>query len=190
MLWRLSMTKLLEAISVTLETFAKYSWAIFFVSLLIIILPQGIIESRGLETIRNEYLGIWHIALFLSAALWFGSLFSCAIKWKNLRQEKNTVLRRLQNLGEGEMACIKYCLLKNVQTIYAYPLRSRINSLINKGIVIQGTGDPLRTPFHINDFVWDYLRKHSDKFLTKDERTDQEKIKALEKFVQRLTSQI
>ena len=99
---------------------------------------------------------------------------------------KKTVLRRLSALNSSEKEWIQYCLLENVQTIAA-PLVSRTaNSLFNKGIVSQGSGDSLSLPYHIEDFVWEYLKAHKKDFLPRSITDDSKKVQDLLAFPEKL----
>jgi hypothetical protein len=177
---------MIEAISKILEAAAKYAWGVFVVCLFVILLPSSASDAMGLKTIKANYLGFWWIGLIFSAAIWGGSLFSRISAWfsecRGRRAAKSTVIKRLYTLDPGEYRWIAYCLLHNVQTLSATAINQTANSLLNKGIVTQGSGSMLSLPFHMRDFVWEHLQNHTEEFLPREVREDADKIAILERF--------
>lgn len=176
----------IEALSKILESVAKYAWGVFVVCLFIILLPPTESQTMGLEKIKQDYLGFWWIGLIFSATIWCGSIFSHIVSWFSEARErasrKSTVIKRLNTLDPSEYKWVAYCLLHNVQTLSTTAINQTANSLLNKGVVTQGTGHMLNLPFHIRDFVWDYLQNHREEFLPREVRDDPDKVYILESF--------
>jgi len=139
-----------------------------------------------LKTIKAAYLGFWWIGLIFSAAIWAGSLFSRISVWfsecRGRRAARSTIIKRLYTLDTMEYWWIAYCLLHNVQTLSATGINQTANSLLNKGIVTQGSGSIVSLPFHLQDFVWEHLQKHREEFLPREVCEDREKVAILERF--------
>jgi hypothetical protein len=89
---------------------------------------------------------------------------------------------RLNSLNDRELLWIKYCLFHNEQTLSAKLDDVTAQSLVNKGIVSQGSGSMLNLPFHIPDDVWAYLQLHEHLFLSEEEANDPKFGKLLESF--------
>lgn len=181
---------MIEAIPKILEAAAKYAWGVFVVCLVVILLSAEKASSMGLKTIKGDYLGFWWIGLIFSGAIWGGSVFSLVSEWvtttKNRRAENSIIINRLNTLDDGEYMWLAYCLLHNIQTLSAASINKTANSLLNKGIVTEGSGSILNLPFHVRDFVWEYLQAHKDEFLPLDIRSDKEQIRTLERFAAKL----
>lgn len=177
---------MIEAISKILEAIAKYAWGVFVVCLFVILLPGDTSKSLGLEKLKLDYLGFWWLGLIFSAAIWGGSIFSQITDWlsesRKRAKQKAVVINRLRTLDRSEHMWIAYCLFHNVQTLSATTINQTANSLVNKGIVTQGSGSVLSLPFHICDFVWEYLQGHKGDFLPQEIRDDPNKVLILEDF--------
>ncbi|MDP3013056.1 MAG: super-infection exclusion protein B [Candidatus Subteraquimicrobiales bacterium] len=99
------------------------------------------------------------------------------------KEEKRSRLRlRLDSLDHAEKMWIKYCLYYNVQTLSANMTDSTAQSLVNKGILVQGSGHMMNLPFHVRDDVWAYLKEHEKEYLTDQERLDPNFEKVLKVF--------
>jgi hypothetical protein len=161
--------EMIEALAKISEVFTKYAWGVFVVCLIVILLPDGLGVSMGLKTIKGDYLGFWWIALFFSGAILGKSVFLRVSewflrKWKD-RKAMSNVIRSLYTLDHQERTWLKCCLYQNTHTLYATHMHQTANSLQNKGIVKRGSGSILRLPFHMTDFVWEYLQDHREEFL-------------------------
>lgn len=88
-------------------------------------------------------------------------------KQNNVEEERARIISRLDSLSDDEQAWIAYCLSKDRQTLITFISHPTANSLLNKGVLIQGTGHALGLPFHIRDDVWKYLREHKNEYLSK-----------------------
>lgn len=99
------------------------------------------------------------------------------------KEEKTSRLRlRLDSLDHAEKMWIKYCLYYDVQTLSANVTDSTAQSLVNKGILVQGSGHMMNLPFHVRDDVWAYLKEHEKEYLTDQERLDPNFEKVLKVF--------
>lgn len=178
--------KMIEIILKIIEAIAKYALGVFAVCLFVIILPENTAKSIGLETIKMEHLGYWWLGLIFSGAIWVSSIIPKLGKWYSGYRAKvslmKAVIRRLYTLDSIEKEWIRYCLLENVQTLNAPQINPTANSLVDKGVLSQGTGDILSLPFHINDFVWEYLQNHKDDFLLPSLIEDNEFVRNLKEF--------
>lgn len=181
---------MIEAISKILDAIAKYAWGVLIVCLLVVILPDKATSAMGLQNIKSVYLGYWWLGLIFSAAIWGGSLINRSASWirnyLNYRERKSVVLKRLYSLDDDEHCWISYCLLNDTQSLTANQTNQTANSLLNKGIVTQGTGSILCLPYHICDFVWIYLKKHKDEFLPPEMLKDAKVIINLGRFAKNL----
>lgn len=181
---------IIEAISKILESVAKYAWGVFVVCLFVILLPVDSLKYLGMETIKLDYLGFWWLGLIFSAAIWSSSIFSRLANWYYRIRKKSTnkaiIIKRLRTLDQSEYMWIVYCLLNNVQTLSATAIHQTANSLLNKGIVTQGSGSILNLPFHIQDFIWEYLQEHREDFLPQELSNDKDKLQILDSFVRSL----
>ena len=185
------MQKMIEALPRILEAAAKYAWGILLMCLFVIILPLDWANTIGLEKIKHDYLGFWWLGLIFSIGICGSSVFPRFLSWLSDNRQKaaskNTIVKRLRSLTPSERKWIAYCLLHNIQTLSATQIDETANSLLTKGIVSQGSGNILNLPYHIRDFVWNFLQKHKDDFLPSDLRKDQEKVRILDEFVRGLT---
>ncbi len=160
---------MIEALAKIAEMFTKYAWGVFVACLIVILLPDGLGVSMGLKTIKGDYLGFWWIALFFSGAIWVKSVFLRVSAWflqtRKDRRAKSNIIRSLYFLDYQEQMWLRCCIYKNTQTLCATNMHQTANSLQNKGIVTRGSGSILGLPFHITDFVWEYLQDHREEFL-------------------------
>ena len=119
-----------------------------------------------------------------------GAIYSKFTDWFSQIRAKTTyktsIVKRLKTLDKEEYIWIAYCLYYNVQTLSATPINQTANSLLNKGIISQGSGSILRLPYHLQDFVWEYLQAHKDEFLPPEIRDDPETGSKLDAFAERL----
>lgn len=182
---------MIEALSKILDAIAKYAWGVLVVCLLVVLLPDKATEAMGLNSLKGDYLGYWWIGLIFSGAIWLGSIFSHSISWlakaKSHYNSKTTIIKRLYSLDNDEQCWIAYCLLHDTQTLSANQTNQTANSLENKGIVTQGSGSILCLPYHMRDFIWEYLRKHKEDFLPPELLQDAEGLINIERFAAGLT---
>ncbi len=174
---------MIEAISTILEAVAKYAWGVFFVCLFVILLPTDTSKSLGLEKIKLDYLGFCWLGLIFSATICVSNWFS---EIRGKARQKAVIIKRLRTLDLSEYKWIAYCLFHNVQTLSATAINQTANSLLNKGIITQGSGNILSLPFHIRDFVWEYLRDHKEDFLPREVRDNPETMLKLKAFADSL----
>ena len=98
------------------------------------------------------------------------------------RHDLETLALRLRSLDPNERMWIKYCLYHNVQTLSAERGNRTAQSLSNKNILAEGSGQIFDLPFHIPDHVWKYLLQNQDEFLTETDRGDKRFPAALESY--------
>lgn len=188
----------MESLGKILEFVGKYSWAVFVMTAFVLFVPDDAARQLGLYGVRTLYKGFWWLAFVLAGALWTGAVFSYLDKrifddWlKRRRAERRRrtervqriekIRRRLNSLNVREELWIKYCLFNNVQTLAARLDDHTAQSLVNKGILIQGSGSMLNLPFHIRDDVWRVLTEEKASFLSEEEVNDPRFRQALDAF--------
>lgn len=187
-----------EALTKVLETAAKYAWAIFVMAAFVLFVPDDAAKQLGIDAIKGQYKGYFWLTLVFTGTLTLGAVFSYLDKrvldgWLEERraekkrsakraERQNAIVLRLNSLNEQERLWIKYCLFNNVQTLSAKMDDVTAQSLLNKGILSQGSGSMLNLPFHISDEVWAYLQDNHLLFLSKEEIDDPRFEKHLESF--------
>jgi len=184
------MTIIPEIIAKVLDTIAKYAWAVMVVCALVLFFPNKSIDAMGLTAIKQDYLGFWWIGLIFSVVISLSStgsrLVKCVWEWRKATQQKRKILLRIDSLNNEERMWIALCLMNNTQTLTAQYADPTANSLETKGIVVRGTGSVLNLPYHLNDFVWQYVQKHRDSFLPDEQANDPKTIQSLEEFASRI----
>jgi hypothetical protein len=181
-----------------LEATAKYAWAVFVMAAFVLFVPDDAAKQLGIDAIKAQYKGYFWLVLVFTGTLTLGVVFSYLDKkvldgWleghrakkkqsakRNERQ--NTIALRLNSLDDRELLWIKYCVFHNVQTLSAQMDDVTAQSLLNKGILSQGSGNMLNLPFHIPDDVWAYLQENNFLFLSMEEVDDPRFEKYLESF--------
>lgn len=143
-------------------------------SAFVLFMPAELAEQIGIFYYRTTYKGLWWLLLVLSGALWIGAVIQFFInkiigRWLEKCRTKKSLDLRLRSLSQDELMWIKLCLLRNTQTLSAVQVNRSAQSLVSKGILIEGTGSILDLPFHFPDYVWRYLLKHKNDFLTPNE---------------------
>ena len=187
-----------ETLSKVLEAVAKDAWAVFVMAAFVLFVPDDAAKQLGIDGIKAEYKGYFWLTLVFTGALMLGAVFSYINKkvldeWlgekrsENRRSAKkaeqlNAIALRLNSLNDRELLWVKYCLFHNVQTLSAKMDDVTAQSLLNKGILSQGSGSMLNLPFHIPDEVWAYLQESHFLFLSEEEATDPRFEKYLESF--------
>lgn len=187
-----------ETFSNILESAAKYAWAVFVMAAFVLFVPDDAAKQLGIEGIKTEYKGYFWLILVFTGTLTLGAVFSYLDKkvldgWLEERraekkriakrvERQNAIALRLNSLDDRELLWIKYCLFHNVQTLSAKMDDVTAQSLLNKGILSQGSGSMLNLPFHIPDEVWTYLQENHFLFLSKEETDDPRFEKYLESF--------
>ncbi|OEU65089.1 MAG: hypothetical protein BA863_03020 [Desulfovibrio sp. S3730MH75] len=174
-----------------LEFAAKYAWASFVLSLLVIVLPNSAITKMGLNEIRSQHLGIWWIVLIFSASLWIASFSQKIVKniiqiLKDYRKAAfwhKHLAEFIESLSTPEKNWIRYCLYFNAQTVPCYRHNPVAQSLVNKDILVEGSGHVMSLPFHIKSKVWDILKRRIHYFISEEELADQRVGKQLEDFI-------
>jgi hypothetical protein len=184
----LGAASMFEFILKLIDAVARFAWAVMAVCFFVLFLPHNRAIQMGIATLKEQHLGYWWILLVFSGTVCAGNLYSRITHWlgkRNLRIEeerkkaetRDIIIRRLDSLDVNEQTWIACCLVKRVQTLYATQINPTANSLVSKGIVVMGPGNITSLPFTIRDFVWEYLLKHSDRFLPEEVRSDPEKIR-------------
>ncbi len=175
----------MEALSKILEFSAKYAWAVFVMVAFVLFVPEDALKQLGLEHMAAQYKGYFWLALVFTGTLSVGAVFTyldkkvfndlliqrkAQKKKQKKRKEYLEVIRtRLNALDDRELAWIKYSLFFNVQTLSAELTDITAQSLVNKGIVSQGSGSLFNCGYHIPNEVWEYLLQHRHDFLSDDE---------------------
>lgn len=187
-----------ETLSKILETAAKYAWAVFVMAAFVLFVPDDAAKQLGIDGIKAEYKGYFWLTLVFTGTLTLGAVLSYINKkvldgWLEERRFKkkrsakraerlNAIALRLNSLDDREVLWIKYCLFHNVQTLSAKMDDVTAQSLLNKRILSQGSGNMLNLPFHIPDEVWTYLQESRFLFLSAEETNDPRFEKDLESF--------
>ena len=181
----------------TLEFIGKFSWPVMVAAGFVLFVPSGAAEQIGISEIREKYQGITWIIFVLSAAIWLHAVFKYLesklfsyIEEKRkenrkLQQEvrrQEVLVSRLSSLASEELMWLKYCLFFNTQTLASVRNDSIAQSLTFKGILVEGCGDVLSLPFHINDQVWKILKENKSSFLPEHEEKDPSFANVLRKF--------
>ena len=177
-----------DALTKVLETAAKYAWAVFVLAAFVLLVPDDAAKQLGIDVIKGQYKGYFWLTLVFTGTLTLGAIFSYLDKkilggWLEERrtakkqsarraERQNAIVLRLNSLDDRELLWIKYCLFHNVQTLSAKLDDVTAQSLLNKGILSQGSGSMLNLPFHIPDEVWAYLQENHLLFLSKEEIDD------------------
>ena len=181
----------------TLEFIGKFSWPVMVAAGFVLFVPSDAAEQIGISEIREKYQGIAWIIFVLSAAIWLHAVFkyleskffsyldekrkeSRKLQQKIERQE--VLVSRLDSLDGEELMWLKYCLFFNTQTLSSVRNDSIAQSLTFKGSLVEGCGDVLSLPFHINDHVWKILREKKSSFLPEHEQNDPRFANVLRKF--------
>jgi hypothetical protein len=184
------MSMIPETIARVLDAVAKYAWAVLVVCASVVFLPARALDFMGLSIIREDYLGFWWIGMIFSAVIAASSAGRRMVGWisrrKRLAEQRAEVLRRVNSLNEWERMWIAYCLLHNTQTMTARFADPTANSLETKGFVTRGSGSILNLPYHLNDFVWEYVRRHRQAFLPNEVANDHRSVQAIENFATRV----
>ena len=190
------MIKVEDAISLV-ETIGKYSWTVSVGIAFVLFAPNEAANQIGILDIRKAYLGYLWVGLVMSISVWAVAVFRYVdvkveghFLRKRLRREKYEkeearkalFVQRLSSLSDEEEMWIKYCLFHNQQTLNAERTRSFAQSLVNKGILTEGSGSILNLPFHVKDEVWLYIRENKEKFLSVEEENSQAFLQRLNRF--------
>jgi hypothetical protein len=179
-----------EFILKLVDAAARFAWGVLVVCIFVLFLPQKQAIEIGIAPLKEQHLGYWWVLLIFSGTICTGNLYSRTAQWlgkRNLRikaerkkaEQRNVIIRRLDSLDVNEQTWIACCLVKRVQTLYATEINPTANSLLSKKVVVMGPGNITSLPFTIQDFVWEYLQKHSDRFLPPEVRSNPEKIRGL-----------
>jgi hypothetical protein len=164
----------------------------------VLFVPEDAAKKLGIDRIKTEYKGYFWLTFVFTSTLTLSAVFSYFNKkvldgWLEERlSEKrrnamkayrlNAIALRLNSLDDREFLWIKYCLYYNFQTLSAKQDDVTAQSLLNKGILSQGSGSILNLPFHVPDDVWIYLQENKFHFLSKEEDNDPRFKKYLEDF--------
>jgi Super-infection exclusion protein B len=194
-----------ESIDKILDFLGKHAWAVWATIAFVLFIPEDLAKKIHLFDFRTEYVTILWIMFVLSAALWISSLFRYFDKrfvdgWlskRKMARDRKTSLSnhlktlslRLKSLSESERMWIKYCLYYNVQTLNSQLDNSTAQSLLNKQILSQGSGNALDLPFHIRDDAWRFLLENSANFLSEQELADNNFPAVLEEYKKTLIKQ-
>ena len=188
----------MESLSKILESAAKYAWAVFVVASFVLFVPDDGSKQLGLEQIKAGYKGYLWLVLVFTGTLSVGAVFSYLDTkvfdgWLEHRRAENqrkkkrlerisAIALRLNSLDDRELLWIKYCLIHKVQSLSARMDDVTAQSLVNKGILSQGSGSMLNLPFHIPDEIWSYLQENYSAFLSEKEVNDPKLTELLDGF--------
>lgn len=160
---------MIESVARLLDAIAKYSWGVVVACAFVLFLPHKQAEEIGILKLRADFLPYCWILLLFSGTICAGNLYTRVShwigQWRDRTKDRKIILHRLASLDDKERAWIVCCLVKRVQTLHAIRTNPTANSLLHKGIVTVGSGSVLELPFHIRDFVWEYLNAHRGKFV-------------------------
>jgi len=191
----------LEKAKSWLELLAKSAYVVFVASAFVLFVPNQAAKQIHIDSIRDDYLGWFWIVFIASSALLARHLFYTGVrlvserteakrtgeKLKAAERKKQEVLeQRLGTLNNGERNWILYCLFHNIQTLYTRQDHRDAQSLINKRILVSGSGNIFNLPFHIQDNVWTYLLEHRRTYLPVEWETRSDFLAAMESFEQDL----
>ncbi len=180
----------MEHVAKVLEFVANYAWAVLAVCVFALVLPSDAADQLGLLNLREEYKGpLWLLAAF-TGALSFAAVLRYIDdrilgNWLAERRSRkkqaadrihrmSMLAKRLDTLNEGECAWVQYCLYHNVQTLSAERINTTAQSLLNKRLVSEGSGNMLDLPYHVPDDVWELLQERRRDFLSEDDERNPE----------------
>ena len=75
----------------------------------------------------------------------------------------------MKSLDWQEREWLRYCLYYDVQTATAIRTNPVAQSLVNKGILNEGSGHFMNLPFHVTDDAWLVARANIFEFLSLEE---------------------
>jgi hypothetical protein len=159
-------------------------------SALVVMLPDSAISKMGLLEIRDNYLGGWWLLLIFSTAIWIVLPLSKIKDWWGkrcmIKARFDKLQSRMQNLDGPEREWLRYCLYFNVQTATALRTNPVPQSLVNKGILIEGSGQILNLPFHINDDAWLVTQANMFEFISAEEMESDATADELNQFMREM----
>ncbi len=143
----------------------RYLFAIFLTGSFMLWMSDDIAVRFSVKTLYRPWIGfatlITGIIWGIHAILHLGEKISLIIK---IAKHRKQVLKRLQFLSEEEKRMLLSCITENAQTIRLEVIDGVGHSLCSKGMMIRasGGGSILEWPHTIPDWLWEYLKKHSD----------------------------
>ncbi|HHT9911387.1 TPA: super-infection exclusion protein B [Legionella pneumophila] len=153
-------------ISILKET--RTLFAIFLFCLILVLLPNVILESLGLLYIVNLYRGFLSLIVIFTLIVLLIEQYPKASNYLKEKRKFKNILKRLDYLSVEEKNIIKYCLKNNQQTIVKPTTDPAINSLCDKGLLLEAEqGHIMAYSFTIPDDIWEYLRKNKELFNNK-----------------------
>lgn len=158
-----------------------YLGAIFLSGVLL--LNKNVASRFGLTDFMQQYVTWVGFITLLAGVFWITHaihFLTKSIKNKiEFLQYKKTVIFRIITLSIPEKLLLFVLVQTNTQTVTAPITNSVVHSLCSKGIMCSasGTGNSLKWPSSIKDWVWEYLRENSDKIFTELQELDSEEIK-------------
>lgn len=191
----------LEKAKSWLELLAKSAYVVFVASAFVLFVPNQAAKQIHIDSIRDDYLGWFWIFFVASSALLARHILHKIVhlvserteakriseKLKETERRKQEVLeQRLQTLNPGENLWIYYCLYHNVQSLYTRRDHQDAQSLVNKQILVCGSGNILKLPFHVRDDVWTYLLENRRIYLPAEWEDQDDFRKAMANFERNL----
>jgi len=61
-------------LSKILDQGARFAWIIFILALLLLFLPDEILKSSGMLSLRNNNVGLFYLLFIISGSLWLGKI--------------------------------------------------------------------------------------------------------------------
>ena len=173
-----------------LEFAAKYAWGVMVLSALVVTLSDSAISKMGLLEIRDNYLGGWWLLLIFSTAIWGVLPLSMLKDWWGkrcmIKARFDKLQSRMQSLDGPEREWLRYCLYFNVQTATALRKNPVPQSLVNKGILIEGSGPIPNLPFHITDDAWLVAKANMFEFISPEEMVSDATADELNQFMREM----
>lgn len=169
----------------------KISLPVAITSVLLLFLPENLIDKMGLRSFLSSNKGfIWIIFLF-SSTIYLYEKTKNLINFVRFKQSQARAIDNLDGLSGDEEDWIYFCLKENTRTLNATAINATAMSLVSKGIVYPpSTSDKLDTPFTINEAVWKYLKKNKNRYCSETKLKDTQYNRSVNRFVDDLTSPV
>ncbi|MFA5432876.1 MAG: super-infection exclusion protein B [Candidatus Paceibacterota bacterium] len=148
----------------------------------VLLLNKNVASRFGLTDFIQQYATWIGFITLLAGVFWITHavhFLTKSIKNKiEFLKYRKTVIYRIATLSLSEKILLFVLVQTNTQTVTAPITNSVVHSLCSKGIMCSasGTGNSLKWPSSIKDWVWEYLRENSDKIFTELHKLNPEEI--------------
>lgn len=158
---------------------------LFLACLIVLIIPDKFATFLAIREFRAQYRPWISILTIIAGVTLLCHLiryrFTQFKRWKMRRE----VIKQLFSLSPDERLILYFCIRNNSTTVYAPHGNSTLQALCSKGLMREGngTGIILSWPYLIPQWIWKYLKQHSDNIFSEFKNLDQnellEKVKAI-----------